>query len=129
MEDSVKKEYEAAFLVREEQDASAIEEIISKKGEFKSKLPLRKQVLAYKIGKDTTAFLGVVRFFATGEVAKELEQELQMNTSIIRSLIVKAEKEEVENKERAAKKPETEEKKDVVLSNEDLVKQIEELVS
>jgi len=90
MSDAIKqKEYEIAFLVKEEQDAQNIKQdalrlgfSITEQGETK------RITLAYPIEKEQGAWFGFFRATAASDAIKGLSDELSLNASCIRNMIV-----------------------------------------
>lgn len=90
MSDAIKqKEYEIAFLVKEEQDAQNIKQdalrfefSITEQGETK------RITLAYPIEKEQGAWFGFFRGTATPEAIKKFSEELSLNASCIRQMII-----------------------------------------
>ena len=84
------KDYEIAFLLREEGDFKAFLAVL-KQYEMNVVFegPVRKIALAYEIGGMTSAFFGYVRFTGPAARIPELDHSLTLNQSVLRSLIIK----------------------------------------
>jgi len=137
MEPRDKKQYEIAFLSKDEQGAQEVLKAVKKlEGELIFEGPFEKTALTYKIKKQTTAFFGYVHATLKPESIKDLDHNLRINPDILRFLIVtppfvktkarplykpspKTEPEPKEPRPKAAPIP---------LSNEALEKKIEEIL-
>lgn len=129
------KMYELAFLIKEEEQAPAVEALVKARGgEIKSAAPLKRTALAYKIKKESSAFFGVLNIEMEPENAKALEHDLQMSPVVLRSLIVVPDSVETGKKKQTGSRASAgsdapRKKEDTELSNEVLQKQIEELAA
>ncbi|MDO8585402.1 MAG: 30S ribosomal protein S6 [bacterium] len=87
MED--RKEYELAFVAAGEDAAPAVDQLIAKHGgAITGRGPLAALKLAYQIKKHTTGFFGYVWFSALPANVKQLHDELAVEKSVLRFLIV-----------------------------------------
>jgi ribosomal protein S6 len=136
-EDIDQKDYELAFLVKEEEDSREVLKLISQhKMGIRSDGPIKKIDLAYPIKHHRQAFFGYFRIFGEPAGAKLLEQDLRSNKVIIRFLLIalssqKAVVEEMAKRstpKMAAKRFIGAKEKQPVLSNEALEKKIEEML-
>ncbi len=129
--ETVKKEYEIAFLVRDEVAVEDLVRLLSQhQAEIKSEAPLRRIALAYKIKKESAAYFGVYQFEAQAEQVKALEHDLRISSSVIRALIVKHPSKAPGERPRTGHPRPASEKKAAApaLSNEALEKKIEEIL-
>lgn len=84
-----KKEYEIAFLLKEETDLKAFLDTIKQyQGEVFFEGPVKKIALAYEIEKQTSAHFGYVRFTAPAAQIPELNHTLTLRGPALRFLIV-----------------------------------------
>jgi len=142
-----KKEYEIAFLLKEEADLKAFLDTIKQyQGEVFFEGPVRKIALAYEIQKQTSAHFGYVRFTAPAAQIPELNHTLTLRGPALRFLIVNYVPFQVPNSSQvppvsqvAASEPTTPStapqsepaasmSNNLPLSNEDLEKKIEEIL-
>ncbi len=128
------KEYEIAFLARDEKEIGGILGIIARFGaETVFHGPVEKISLAYPIKKETSANFGYLHFTLDSQKIASLARELRMNPTIIRFLIVsppfvKIKAKIIQNIKRAPQ-PAVERKiEPLPLSNEALEKKIEEIL-
>jgi ribosomal protein S6 len=128
-----KKEYELAFLVREESDNAGLMAALKDAGaEIGLEGPIRKTALAYEIKKETSACFGFVQFTMDPSGAKPLEAALNQKPEIMRFLLItpptaKERPQSTTGPQRPEAKP-YEPKAAPVLSNEALEKKIEEIL-
>jgi ribosomal protein S6 len=128
------KEYEIAFLVRDEKEAEEVLGIIARFGaEAVFHGPVEKISLAYPIKKETSAYFGYFHFALDPQKIASLAYELRMNPAIIRFLIVSPPfvkiKAKIIQKTKRAPQPAVERKiEPLPLSNEALEKKIEEIL-
>lgn len=134
-QDKILKSYELAFLTKEEADAQSVEAAVkSRGGTVKSSAPLKRTALAYKIKKESSAFFGVLSVEMEPAEAKALEHDLQMNSVVLRFLLIIPDPIDTGKRPSELRAPATDgapRKREEVpgLSNEILQKQIEELAA
>jgi ribosomal protein S6 len=136
MDQDQKKEYELAFLIKEETDAAGLVEALKAMGgEINLEGPVRKIVLAYEIKKETTAYFGFIQFMMEPAAAKSLEAALLVRSGLLRSLLMTpptakghSHPQAAANPQRPAAKPHEAKAATPVLSNEALEKTIEEIL-
>lgn len=86
-----KKTYELALLLKNEDDAARMTELIRQhNGEAVSEPRAKKLALSYVIKGNTEAVFAYCTFKAAGEDVKQLERDLRMREEVIRSMIVLA---------------------------------------
>lgn len=147
MSDIEKKEYEIALLVRAESDIQNARLIMEKNGISKTfESPIKQVQLAYSISKEKSAFFCFWYGMADPSVIKEFVNELRHEAWCLRSLVVAdpvkhAHYNEVrrsENDEEYANKREIKEQEAPIIqekkvsetvTNEDLEKKLEEILS
>lgn len=142
MEDIEKKikEYEFAFLVREEAEGAAVVKLVeAHRGTITKEPNLKRITTAYKIHKESNVVFGFLRFQMEAEEVKKMEHALRIFPTIIRSLIM-AHKAPKKSKGASFERPKTPyvpiakvmERKPATaqasLSNEALEKKIEEIL-
>ena len=87
--DKEPKDYELAFLAREEKIPAGVLQLVrAQGGELLLEGPIEKIELAYKIGKDTSALFGYCHFRALPEAVAAIEKELKVAPGVIRTLLV-----------------------------------------
>src|SRR3989344_6888 len=130
-----KKEYEVAFLAREEATVPEIARLLRQhEADINLEGPVKKIALAYKIGKELQAYFGYFEVRIPAERVAELGNNLRMNKGVMRCLIVT--KRFVKPKEQPLAHParefsarETDLPKAVApLSNEDIERKIDEIL-
>ena len=132
------KEYELAFLLKEESDKGGVVRLLNQHGSvIERESPLRSITLAYTIDKRSHAYLGFIRFRVIGDIIPQLQKDLRMNTQIIRFLLVRTEALPIKTiVEELPKKPESSVTASVkafsnssgALTNEELERKIEEIL-
>lgn len=136
-EDVEQKDYELAFLVKNEEDTSGILKLVSQhKIGVHSEGPLKKISLAYPIKHQSQAFFGFFRLFGEPARAKLLEHDLRSSQAVMRFLLIvlPSQKAVVEEMARRSAPKVTARRfigapeKPPVLSNEALEKKIEEML-
>jgi len=102
MEDSFKKEgvekknYELAFLVKEEAAIDDLKRIVRQSEvEIQLESPLKKVNLAYKIKNIGEAYFGFLRLVSEPASMHSLARDLRTNPAIVRFLVVSLPKEEM----------------------------------
>jgi len=130
-----KKEYELAFLLKEETDAPSLIEALKEMGaEVELEGPVRKIALTYEIKKEKSAYFGFVQFFMEPALAKSLEATLNLRAELLRFLLMTPPtakgrpQPQAANPQRPAAKPYEPKAVAPVLSNEALEKKIEEIL-
>lgn len=128
-----KKEYELAFLIKEEGDAAGILAALKEAGaEIGQEGPVRKTALAYEIKKENSAYFGFIQFVMDPAAAKALEASFNQRPEVMRFLLItpptaKERPQSTGGPQRPGAKP-YEPKAAPVLSNEALEKKIEEIL-
>lgn len=135
------REYEIAFLLKEEGDLEALKGLLKQHGAtFSFESPLKKVALAYKIEKQEVAHFGFLRFTAPADQIPILEHALTLHHTVLRSLVVKYVPVEVSTSQGITPHDSTSEtpisssqqsapsQSNLPLSNEDLEKKIEEIL-
>jgi ribosomal protein S6 len=88
-EDREKKEYEIAVLLKNEADLANVLTLIKQhNGEMSSEMKTRNVALAYEIKKHKEAVFAYANFRGYPEDAKELENDLNLRTDVVRFLII-----------------------------------------
>lgn len=135
MEEDIKKEYELAFLVKEEGEAPGLATAIKDMGaEILLEGPVRRTALAYEIKKENSAYFGFVQFIAEPDVAKSMETALNLRPEILRFMIITppSAREKTQPStaapQRPGAKPYEPKTASPTLSNEALEKKIEEIL-
>ncbi len=89
MEEDVKKEYELAYLAKDESGSDLVRAAIAREGgEVFSEAPAERIALAYKIGKEAQAYFGWFHFRMAPEALKALDHELKTKSGVLRFLVV-----------------------------------------
>lgn len=134
-EDNLKKEYELAFLVKEDIDAAAVIAALKATGaEISLEGPVRKIALAYEIKKQTSASFGFAQFTMEPAAAKALEGFLSLRPEILRFMLITPPSAKAQpypqsaGPARPAAKPYEPKAAAPSLSNEALEKKIEEIL-
>jgi len=132
------REYEFAFLLKEEGDISALLNILHKSGaEIISQGTLKKITLAYPINKLDQANFGYLYMRLLPSSLKDLEKVLENTPAVLRSLIlskpfVEQPSPEAQAANRASKREatprEAQPTSSLPLSNEDLERKIDEIL-
>lgn len=128
------KEYEIAFLARDEKEAEGVLGVIARFGaEVIFHGPVEKISLAYPIKKETSAYFGYFHFTLDSQKIASLARELRMNSAVIRFLIVSPPfvktKAKIIQKTKRTPQPAVDRKiEPLPLSNEALEKKIEEIL-
>ena len=90
MDEKDKKEYELAVLLKNEEDLAPIMALVRQHGAEVAAEPRAKRLtLAYEIKKNKEAVFAYSTFKADGPAMKELENDLNTKSEVIRFLIVK----------------------------------------
>lgn len=135
MDNDTRKEYELAYLVKDENLTGAAAEIVKAQGgEVRLEGNASRIRLAYPINKQTEAYFGYVQFLAEPAVAKTLEAALNLDQRILRSLLMTPPP--LKEKKRMGEGPRPveprvgrpSESRSLPLSNEALEKKIEEIL-
>jgi len=129
------KEYEISFLIRAEEDAREVLELVkSMQGEVSLEGPVAKISLAYPIKKETHAYFGYFHFLLSPDVLQSLDKALTMKQKVLRFLIItppvakyKEKKVVLPKRARVALKP-LSTRPSKPISNEALEKKIEEIL-
>ncbi|MCX7615828.1 MAG: 30S ribosomal protein S6 [Patescibacteria group bacterium] len=138
MEEENKKQYEISFLLESEEDLKVIEEKINFfKGEILERGELKRINLAYPIAKRNEALFGFLKFLAEPATIDDLSKELRLEGRILRFLIVidifpKVSQTKEKKPPEKQKAPKVKEKPAVtpkVITNEELEKKLEEILS
>lgn len=89
METEGKKQYETAFLLKEESGVhDVVKSLKTRSAEIIFEGPVEKIDLAYKIKKESSAYFGYLHFEAAPEDVKSLNDDLRNKDSVLRFLIV-----------------------------------------
>lgn len=130
------KEYEIAFLVKTETVLSDILRFIKQAGgEVNAEGPIKKIALSYPVKKEQAAYFGYLNFRIGQEKIGKLEEDLRLHANVLRHLIivkpfVKAAPPAMERPKReAAPKAVVSPKESLPLSNEELERKIDEILS
>ena len=84
-----KKEYELAFLIKEEGEVVAVLNLVKRHGaEISLEGPLKNLSLAYKIKKQSSAIFGYCHFRLEPENLSALTHDLRLDSPIIRFIII-----------------------------------------
>ena len=84
-----KKEYEIAFLVKNQNGGSVMENLLRKHGgEVSLRGPLTETRLAFPINKFSQAHFGYFHFIADAGALEQIVHDSNLNTEILRTLIV-----------------------------------------
>lgn len=87
--ETIKKEYEISYLVREEGDRQELVKLLnSYKAEILNEGKISKITLAYPIKKEKSAYFGFFVFAVEPEMIKEVKEKLKLNNKVLRSLII-----------------------------------------
>lgn len=87
--DVLTKEYEIAFVVKDEMAASAFLKLLHQHGaEIFAEGPLQPLKAAYRIKKEQDVFFGYVHVRMAPEHVKQLTNDLNVNSSVLRFLII-----------------------------------------
>lgn len=131
--DETQKEYEIAFLLRDEAVLRSVLDAMRGVGaEINFESPLNRVPLAYPVCKEAAAFFGWFIFSSAPENVKSINAVLKLNRDVLRFLIitpplVKKTRRQIPAKPRQTNTF-TEERQGGHLSNEDLEKKIEEIL-
>lgn len=133
------KEYEIAFLVKTEAVLSEILRLVKQAGgEVNAEGPIKKIALSYPIKKEHAAYFGYLNFRLGQEKINKLEEDLRLHASVLRYLIVvKPFVKAVPSTPAVMEKPKREAsarivappKESLPLSNEELERKIDEILS
>jgi ribosomal protein S6 len=133
--DVILKEYELAFLAKDEESAQAVFALLEKQHAVVSHKNDPSSIqLAYPIHKHTSALFGFCYFTASPEILQEINNALRINTSIIRFLLLTPpvkpyiRQEKVPKVQEPNKRPESPAISTSILSNEDLEQKLEEIL-
>ena len=138
--EKIEKLYEMSFLLVNEEDMPAVSKVLAQFGATVVKeATLRRVALSYPIKKQVSAIFGFLYVRMLPSAAKEIENDLRNNATILRALILsipeikekKSEGGEGEKKAYHAPSTHSAEKKPAApaaISNEDLTKKIEEIM-
>jgi ribosomal protein S6 len=89
MEETAKKDYEIAYLAKDENGADLVRQaLVREGGEVFGENPAERIALAYKIGKESSAYFGWFHFRIAPEALSALQHELAVKSGIIRFLVV-----------------------------------------
>ncbi len=89
MEDISKKAYEISYLLKAEEDASLVIQALSDLGaEIVNESAVSEIRLSYPINKETKAYFAYLHFNLDPELVVKLRDALQLNTKVLRFLIV-----------------------------------------
>jgi len=130
-----KKEYEISYLVKTEEDANGVAEVLKSQGaEIVAQFPASKINLAYKIEKEPSAYFGYIHFSASPSAIKPIQDSFKLKSGILRILVVtpplEKSKPRVTNLRPRPLKPVVPDvKSSEPLSNEALEKKIEEILN
>ncbi|MBI2889114.1 MAG: 30S ribosomal protein S6 [Candidatus Liptonbacteria bacterium] len=83
------REYEVAFLVRDE---AAAQEVAAKAAQYGSAVtqgPLKRLAFAYPVMKEASGYFGFLRIQTMPESAAQLEKDFQLTQSILRLLVLR----------------------------------------
>jgi ribosomal protein S6 len=83
-----KKEYELAFLVKDEAAAQDVAVKAAQYGMVTAQGSLKHLAFAYPVEKETSGYFGFLRFHAVPESAARLEKDFQLIRSILRLLVL-----------------------------------------
>lgn len=87
--DTKKNDYEISFLVKTPQGGSAIEVLLQQYGsEIVNRGSLAEMSLAYPIKKNRQAYFGFLHFKAPAEAVAKLKDSLELNSEVLRSLVI-----------------------------------------
>lgn len=83
------KKYEISFLIREESDKDEIvKTVVSNNGSITNDGNVSKIKLAYPIKKEASLYFGHFIFSAAQEIVKKIENNLKINSKVLRFLIL-----------------------------------------
>lgn len=89
MTETIKKDYEIAYLAKDETGADLVRQALQREGgEVFGENPAERIALAYEIGKATSAYFGWFHFRLSPEALSALDHELKTKAGIIRFLVV-----------------------------------------
>ncbi|OGY59066.1 MAG: hypothetical protein A3E61_01480 [Candidatus Colwellbacteria bacterium RIFCSPHIGHO2_12_FULL_43_12] len=89
MEEKTLKAYEISYLLKTEDEVSFVVKLLSDLGaEIVNETTPAEIRLAYPIKKETRAYFGYLHFNLDPELIEKLKEPLQLNTKILRFLIV-----------------------------------------
>ena len=144
MEENTQKDYELAFLVKNEASASSILMLLKKYGaEVIFEGPLQKIQTAYKIKNMLDMFFGYFRFSISPEIILKIEKDLRFKEDVVRYLLITQSLTKKESVSAVQSKPETQTfqvtqgpreettyqpKPTTPISNADLEKKIDEIL-
>lgn len=128
-----KKEYELAFVVKNDSAAGEIKDLILRSGAEITQEPNTSRIrLAYEIKKEREAIFGFMQFVLDPDAVKSISDSLNLRQDILRFLIVTPppmkEKRRTEMPPREIRPQRTLEPKTTPLSNQELEKKIEEIL-
>ncbi len=83
------REYEVAFLVRDEAAAQEVSAKAAHYGSVTTQGALKHLAFAYPVAKETSGYFGFLRLAAAPESAAQLEKDFQLTQSILRSLVLR----------------------------------------
>ncbi|MCR4328655.1 MAG: 30S ribosomal protein S6 [Patescibacteria group bacterium] len=134
--DTVSREYEVAFLVREEDGASKVVALIGKYGTILSQGQLKRVAFAYPIEKTAAGYFGTVKVSVLPDAVVRLEKDLETTSEALRSLVLRlpvvkeSSVQDEQSKPRRARlsRSEVSPKSSATLTNEALEKKIEEIL-
>jgi len=87
--EAAKKGYELSFLLKEEGDATQLQQLLSQHGcEVSLASDIKRIALAYPIKKETSAFFGYVHINANPEDLTALVHQLELEPWCLRTLVV-----------------------------------------
>lgn len=132
-ENELKGDYELSYMLSSAESASGVFDILAKyKCAPYFRGPISQVRLAYPIKKQTSAFFGFCYFYAEPELVKKINDDLALNGSVVRFLIVtppvKAISRQPKAPEKAPEPKNDQPQQPAVLSNEALEQKLEEIL-
>lgn len=133
-QEQILREYEVAFLVRDEASAQDASARVAQYGTITSQGAVKRLAFAYPVKKETSGFFGFLRLQALPEAITRLEKDFEMAQPILRVLVTRiSDKKEGAAEEGRPKRvmrtaPRAEAAPGGALTNEALEKKIEEIL-
>jgi ribosomal protein S6 len=127
-----KKEYEISFLLKDEAGISALQNVLARfECSVISQSEIRRIVLAYPIKKETSALFGYAYVLMAPSQVQEISHELRLEGGILRFLVIADPIKHLLNAptEVAPQSSSTDERPARVVTNEDLEKKLEEILT
>ncbi len=129
------REYEVAFLVRDEEAAERVVSRVGQYGVVITRGALKRLAFAYPVKKETSGYFGFIRLRTLPETVQRLEKDFIIFEPVLRLLVIRLSEEKTDETSHAQKMKKvvrpisrTEAAPVGVLTNEALEKKIEEIL-